>query len=148
MKTWTKQETEILLENYNKVTNEQLVLLLPNKTFLAIYKKAYSLGLRKTKDIESQNRSNARKGEKSASWKGGRKRTNKGYISIMMPEHRRADANGYALEHIVVFENACGITIPDDCCIHHLNGIKDDNRIENLCMMQRKAHTVFHHKGS
>jgi hypothetical protein len=52
------------------------------------------------------------------------------------------------MEHIVVFEEATGIRVPDNCCVHHLNGDKSDNRIENLCMMQHSAHTVFHHTGA
>lgn len=65
-----------------------------------------------------------------------------------MPNHKRADSSGYVMEHIVVYEKESGIEIPDGCCIHHLNGIKNDNRIENLCMMTNSAHTVFHHTGA
>lgn len=148
MKNWTDDELDILKEYYNKVSNDDLHKLLPSKTPLAIYKKAYALGFRKTKEIEFINRSNANKGEKCPSWKGGIKKSSKGYRLVLMPEHRRADKGGYVLEHILVFERECGINIPDNCCIHHLNGIKDDNRIENLCMMQHSAHTVFHHTGA
>ena len=106
--------------------------LFPNKSELAVYKKAYSLGIRKNKEIEFINRSNARKRENSSNWKGGIKKTAKGYRQLLMPEHRRADVSGYVMEHIVIYENETGIEIPPNCCIHHLNGIKDDNRIENL----------------
>ncbi len=64
MKTWTREEENILLEKYNEVTNEELCVLIPNKTATAIYKKAYKLGLRKDKAIEKKNRSLAQKGEK------------------------------------------------------------------------------------
>lgn len=76
-----------------------------------------------------------------------KKFTNKGYAIVYQPTHPRADSKGYVFEHIVMFENATGITVPDGCCIHHLNGDKADNRIENLCMMTHGAHTVFHHIG-
>lgn len=122
--------------------------LFPNKSPNSVYKKAYKLGLRKSKDIKFLNMSNARKREKASNWKGGVRTTSKGYKQILMPEHKRADATGYVMEHIVVYESATGIEVPDGCCIHHLNGIKSDNRIENLCMMTNSAHTVFHHTGA
>jgi hypothetical protein len=74
-------------------------------------------------------------------------KTSKGYSLIFQPDHPRADSRGYVLEHILVFERETGIAVPDGCCIHHLNGIKDDNRIENLCMMTHGAHTVMHNVG-
>lgn len=148
MKRWTQEEIEILKTNYNKVSNDALMELLPQKTFLGIYKKAYSLGMRKTKEIEFLNRSIVRKGSKASNWKGGKAKTTMGYQAVLMPEHHRADKNGYVLEHILVFEQETGIEVPSNCCIHHLNGIKDDNRIENLCMMTHASHTVFHHKNS
>lgn len=147
MKSWTDEEVKILKENYNKLSNEGLIKLFPNKSFQAIYKKAYNLGLRKTPEIEFLNRSEVRKGEKNSNWKGGRKKTPNGYVQVHMPNHPRADKNGYVMEHIVVFEEVTGITVPCNCCVHHLNGIKGDNRIENLCMMEFGAHTVMHHTG-
>lgn len=144
MKTWSETETSILVNNYNSVSNDELYKLLPGKTPLAIYKKAYSLGLKKDKKINFLNRSNARKGEKGSKWNGGISHTRKGYKLILKPEHPRADSRGYVLEHIYVFEKETGIQIPKGCCIHHINGIKDDNRISNLCMMTHSAHTTMH----
>ena len=148
MKTWTTTEVDILKENYNKVSNEELCNLLPDKTELAIYKKAYEMGFRKTKEIAFLNRSIAHKGDKCNFWKGGKATSTKGYKLVKMPEHHRADSKGYVLEHILIFEKETGIKVPENCCIHHLNGIKNDNRIENLCMMTHSAHTVFHHTGT
>ena len=149
MKTWTKAEIDILIENYNKVSNAELCELLPNKSALAIYKKAYKMGFRKTKEIETLNRSiSSKKGEKSKFWKGGISKTSKGYRLIKMPEHHRADNKGYVLEHILIFEKETGLQVPNDCCVHHLNGIKNDNRIENLCLMTHSAHTKYHHIGA
>ena len=145
---WTADEVSILITNYNKVSNTTLQQMIPDKTALAIYKKAYKLGLRKDPVIEFLNRSEARKGEKASNWRGGVRKTKKGYRLVLCPGHHRADKKGYVMEHIFVWEKECGIPLPDNCCVHHLNGIKDDNRIENLCVMLQKAHTVHHHQGA
>ena len=147
MKTWTKEEACILYDNYNRVSNDQLAQLIPNKSKKAIYKKAYKMGLRKTKEMEFVNRSEARAGEKGANWKCGTRKTRKGYVQRLVPDHPRADSTGYVMEHILVWEKETGVPVPRNCCIHHLNGDKTDNRISNLCMMQFAAHTVFHHTG-
>lgn len=148
MKTWTEDEVSILLANYNKVSNTTLGQMIPGKTPLAIYKKAYKLGLRKSPEIEFLNRSEANKGDKARSWNGGVKKTKKGYRLVLCPGHHRADTAGYVMEHILVWEQKSGALLPDNCCVHHLNGIKDDNRIENLCVMLHGAHTAFHHTGA
>lgn len=144
MKSWTPEEIDILKANYNKVSNKELCRLIPKKTELAIYKKAYKLGFRKTRENEFLNRSIAKRGEKCNFWNGGVSKTAKGYKQVNMPDHHRADSRGYVMEHILVFERETGVKIPENCCIHHLNGVKDDNRIENLCMMTHSAHTIFH----
>lgn len=148
MRTWTPQEVAILTENYNKVSNSQLAVLLPNKSPLGIYKKARKLGMYKSPDIEWMNRSEAKRREKAYNWNGGKRKTRYGYCQILMPDHPRADTSGYVMEHIVVWEDATGSSVPENCVVHHLNGDKTDNRIENLCLMQRGAHTVFHHTGT
>lgn len=145
---WTADEVSVLLANYNRVGNTTLHQMIPGKTPYAIYKKAYKLGLRKTPEIEFLNRSEARKGEKGANWKGGISTTKKGYRLVLCPEHPRADTRGYVMEHILVWERETGLSVPLNCCIHHLNGDKTDNRIQNLCLMQHTAHTVFHHTGA
>lgn len=148
MRGWTDEELDLLVANYNDVTNEVLAELLPNRSPLAIYKKAYKVGLRKTPEAEHRNRSESKKGIHSGHWNGGRATTSCGYKMVLKPNHPKADKKGYVLEHILVWEQGTGVSIPPNCCIHHINGNKADNRIENLCMMQRTAHTVMHHTGA
>lgn len=66
-------------------------------------------------------------------WKGGRTKHNKGYVFIRVPEHPRAKHNnGYVFEHILVMEKKMGRYLTEGENVHHLNGVKDDNREENL----------------
>ena len=106
------------------------------------------MGLRKNPDIEYLNRSEVRKREKGSNWKGGFRITKKGYRQVLMPGHHRSDKSGYVMEHILVWEMKTGVPVPPNCCIHHLNGDKLDNRMQNLCMMDTGSHTAFHHTGT
>ena len=148
MKTWSDKETITLLEKYNTVSNDDLCSAIPNKTWMAIYKKAYKLGLRKSVESEFLNRSLSRRREKASNWNGGASVTSKGYRIILVSDHNRADKKGYVLEHIYVWEKETKMIIPSGFCLHHLNGDKKDNRIENLALMTIGAHTKHHHTGS
>ena len=78
-------------------------------------------------------------GEKNPRWTGGRYLGN-GYWHLRRADHPRAGARGYVREHIIVWEEANGCSLPDKWHVHHKNGIKTDNRIENLEAMPPGAH--------
>lgn len=72
-------------------------------------------------------------GPDNNNWKGGRWRKKAGYVMIKVPNHPRSPANsGYVFEHILVMEDNIGRNLLPGENVHHLNGIRDDNRIENL----------------
>jgi len=79
------------------------------------------------------------KGDKNASWKGGRTR-HQGYNLIRQLEHPRANNQGYVREHILVWEEVHNRFLPQGWVVHHLNGIKDDNRPENLVAFSSRKH--------
>lgn len=64
-------------------------------------------------------------GDKNHNWKGGRYTDNYGYIIL------RVDKK-YIKEHRYVIEKANGKPLLPWEEVHHINGIKTDNRIENL----------------
>lgn len=80
--------------------------------------------------------------EKIKGWKGGRIVSNHGYVMIRNHSHPRS-RRGYVLEHILVWEDFNKQRLPDGWVIHHLNGVKDDNRPENLGAMPDKRHRLF-----
>ena len=81
-----------------------------------------------------------RKPWESPAWKGGRYLEARGYIRVRSPGHPRADRRGYAYEHILVWEKYHHKSVPNGSVIHHLNGIKGDNRPENLVALTSRKH--------
>jgi len=93
-------------------------------------------------------------GKNSWFWKGGRIKR-QGYIQIYRLSHPCRDVIGYVFEHRMLMEEYLRKTNPNhpalieidgelylrkEYIVHHKNGIKDDNRIENLAIYPRKKH--------
>lgn len=72
--------------------------------------------------------------------KGGRLITPHGYIRLLMPGHCLADHSGYVLEHRLVWEESHNQPLPKDWVVHHINGIKADNRPDNLIAYPKGKH--------
>lgn len=72
-------------------------------------------------------------GENNPSWKGGSYiEPAKGYRLIRMPDHPRARANGYVLEHIVVAEKVLGRRLRPNEEVHHRDRDRANNEPDNL----------------
>lgn len=63
-----------------------------------------------------------------------------GYIAITMGENKGRS------EHCVIAEDHIGRRLMANECIHHINGCRSDNRIENLQVMTRSDHMALHSK--
>lgn len=91
---------------------------------------------------------NHEKGDKNPAWKGGRLKNTEGYVLIYKPSHQRSSSTGYVLEHISVMEKHLGRKVEEPETIHHINGVKDDNRIKNLMLFRTSSeHTVHERKN-
>lgn len=105
----------------------------------SVYQRLLKAGIRLRSFSEAislsakRGRKKQQMGELNAKWKGGRAIDRHGYISVRVNGKQRA-------EHRVIWEKAHGI-IPKDWVIHHLNGIRVDNRLENLCALPRNRHS-------
>lgn len=75
-------------------------------------------------------------GENNHAWKGGVRYARQGYRLIKARPgdkmHEMADSNHYIMEHRLVVAEALGRPLRKGETVHHINGIKDDNRLENL----------------
>ena len=66
-----------------------------------------------------------------------------GYVQVLRPGHPLARRDGYVFEHrLVVYE--AGIEIAPGYQVHHRNGDRQDNRIENLEVVRIDEHARRH----
>lgn len=80
-----------------------------------------------------------------------------GYVMVWRPRH--PFGNPYVLEHRLVVEEHLGANDPDsvwlteidgemylrrEVDVHHVNEVKDDNRIENLEVLDKGEHARLH----
>ncbi len=90
------------------------------------------------------------KGKENPAWKGGKYQKSdshyqdkRGWIYLRKPDHPNCMSNGYVAEHRYVMSNHIGRPLTKFEHIHHLNGIKTDNRIENLELINGQTHNLI-----
>jgi endogenous inhibitor of DNA gyrase (YacG/DUF329 family) len=73
-----------------------------------------------------------------------------GYVMLWEPEHPAA-FHGWVYEHRILIEKMLGRYLASDEHVHHINGVKDDNRPENLQIMGWLEHLALsgeEHRGA
>ena len=79
-------------------------------------------------------------------WKGG-KIYDQGYVYVLARNHpNRNKYSNRVAEHRLVMERELGRYLHYREVVHHLNGIKDDNRPENLIVTTQGKHMHDYHR--
>lgn len=72
-----------------------------------------------------------------------------GYIKVKAPkDYKYKDNKGYIMQHRLVMEQHIGRYLKSNEEVHHIDGDKKNNKIENLLLMTRKEHRRIHLKDS
>lgn len=87
-------------------------------------------------------------GRDNPSWKGGLVTSSSGYVLIHRPGNPMSNISGYVLRSRLVMSKHLGRILKPSEEIHHRNGIKNDDRLENLRLFNSKAyHTLYDKLG-
>lgn len=105
------------------------------------YQRLYTTG-----SIQSETPiSFARHGINHARWKGGEIINERGRVLVFSPNHPfPSSCKKYVYRYRLVMEKHLGRFLDPKEIVHHKNGIKDDDRIENLEVMTNQEHARFH----
>ena len=125
--TWTEEEDNFLRENYCNMTVKELENYL-NRTEKAIRSRKNKLKLNNKYDNLREKR-------------GKEYYINSdGYYITYDKEHKK-----YNVSHRVIYEEHYGIKLKSNQYIHHIDGNKKNNNIENLLLCNGcKEHTLIH----
>ena len=78
-------------------------------------------------------------------WKGGKVKIG-GYIYVYSPNHPHKTKDNYVCEHRLVMEESMGRFLAPQEVVHHKDGNRENNSLENLVLcVSNGRHTIDHH---
>ena len=85
------------------------------------------------------------RGKEHWNWKGGINKSISGYVFIYQPNHPFTTKRGYVRRQRLVAERILKRYLSSEEIIHHINGIKNDDRPENLYLFPSQSkHCSYH----
>lgn len=135
------KDTEEARRNYSKAR-------MGNKNRLGIphteeSKKKISVGVLKSREnpeVVRRQKERCLKGIDNPAWVGGKFTASDGYVRVYMGGRK------YRCEHRLVAEKALGRPLKKSEFVHHVNGIKSDNRNCNLLICTNSYHQQLHNR--
>lgn len=148
---WEQYDNE-LIRQYNEGKSLQQLSHIFNINHKTLSRRLQLLGIKLRNRSEyttlawsgnrkQRDKSTYKTGKDNHLWKGGRLKMRDGYILTYTGKDRgTCSHNLYLPEHIKVWEDFNNKKVPEGWIVHHVNGIRDDNRIENLIAMPKEQH--------
>lgn len=88
--------------------------------------------------------------ENSARWNGGRFINSQGYVMVLVKSgsiNRKSGWENYKPEHVVKIEELIGRKLIKGECVHHIDGDRTNNDLDNLVLLSsHQEHRLIHAK--
>lgn len=128
---WSSSSDRFLKTRFKELTYQELATALGRKR-RSVITRCQKLGLSGNAWYK------ARRGEKHGMWKGGKRLTSDGYVIY------KAGALRGQHEHRAVMEQALGRPLSPGELVHHIDGNKTNNDLDNLQILTQAEHNRIH----